>query len=597
MCGILTVYDKSNRINESNFFDALKLLEHRGPDSLNKKILNNNKVYLGHSRLSIIDLTENANQPIFNENDALSIICNGEIYNYKELKEELKNLGHSFKSDSDSEVILHGFEEWGTSILDKIEGMFSFVIYDNEKDEMFIARDGMGIKPLYYYYNDKDFFIVSSELKPIKSILSNLNISTLGLSYLLSICHIPSPYTIWEDVFKLDPGSYLTFKNNKISIKNYWQPASTIDYKRDYSQDEWDKLFNNVVDHQLIADVPVGLFLSAGLDSTSIALASVNTKKNIHPLTLGFKDSPLDEIYIASEVTKELSLEHKTKILELDDIDLLINKVSSYIDEPILFSSLLVMDSISEYASQNFKTIISGSGGDEVLGGYSWQKSKFKSFYLNQNGINMVSLANMLRKNLTYEESFLYSYLKKSSMRFKVNQLHRLFPDSKKNFSAKKLVEPYLKYYSSKLPIIRRIQKLDLMIFCSGINLSLVDKASMHNSLEVRVPFLDRNIVDWGIQKPVVKDDMKMKTSKNTLRNYLKGKISDKVLKMKKRGFRMLNMDKINYEMYLEEVLDSKLVRENYFDKKYIIELFNKKDIAKIYSLVFITKWIKAQNI
>lgn len=596
MCGILAVYSKKNKVDQNKFLYSLKQMNHRGPDNLEIYYSDNEKVSLGHVRLSIVDLSKEGNQPMSNENNNLYLVCNGEIYNYKKLKLELEELGHVFYSNSDSEVILHGYEEWGHNVVDKIEGMFAFIIYNKQKNELFSARDGMGIKPLYYYDND-EYLIIASELSSIKSYSNNLEISDVGISYLLTICHIPAPYTIWKNVKKLYPGNYFIFQNNSLKIKTFWEPSSKLNKNINDTEKEWENIFHKVIDEQLVADVPVGLFLSAGLDSTSIAVAATKIKKNIYPLTLGFNRSPLDELEIASEITKALKLKHLTKTLELEDIDKTLNKVTSYIDEPVLFSSLLVMDSISEYASKHFKTILSGTGGDEVLGGYDWQKSKFELIYINNREIDILSIAYKLIYNLSYKEAFIYSYLKRSSMRFNVEQLHKLFPASKKVFSNKKLVEPYLRYYSPKLPITRKIQKLDLMIFCSGINLSLIDKSSMHNSLEVRVPFLDRNIVNFGIEKPITKQDMQNKNSKNTLRKYLKNNITEEILKMKKRGFRMLNMDKINYENYQKEIMASFFIRNDYWNKDYVIKIFKKKDLAKIYSLVFLTKWARAQNL
>jgi Asparagine synthase (glutamine-hydrolyzing) len=234
--------------------------------------------------------------------------------------------------------------------------MFAFVLWDEKKEKFIFARDGVGIKPLYYY-KDNDTIIFSSELDPIIELANQkLKLSIKGLSYLLSICHVPAPFTIWENIYKLEPGNMGIFsKNNMIfEKKEYWSPTSKINYENKTNIEE---LFKKIVDEQLVSDVPVGLFLSGGIDSISLAYASTLINKNINPLTLGFKNNPLDEVSIAKAVTNRLGLNHEVKILDINDIDSLIEECSRKIDEPVLFSSLMATDAISKKANEKYKTI------------------------------------------------------------------------------------------------------------------------------------------------------------------------------------------------------------------------------------------------
>jgi asparagine synthase (glutamine-hydrolysing) len=595
MCGLLAIYSKKE-IRKSKFICALKKIEHRGPDNTSYWNSTSKNIFLGHTRLSIIDISEDGNQPMFNETKDILLVCNGEIYNFKNLRENLIKKGHKFKSKSDSEVILHAYVEWGEDFINKLEGMFAFVLWDEKKERFIFARDGVGIKPLYYY-KDKDSIIFSSELDPIIELANQkLKLSIKGLSYLLSICHVPAPFTIWENIYKLEPGHMGIFsKNNMIfEKKEYWSPTSKINYKNKTNIEE---LFKIIVDEQLISDVPVGLFLSGGIDSVSLAYASTLINKNINPLTLGFKNNPLDETSIAKDVTNKLGLNHEVKILDTIDIDSLIKECSSKIDEPVLFSSLMVTDAISKKAKGKYKTILSGAGGDEVFGGYIWQKSKFVSMYINKTYFEFKSLFYMLKERLSFSDSFLMSYLKRTCTRFTLYKLYKLMPKSKKNFNSRDLIKPFKKYYSKDLPIMRRIQKLDVMIFCSGINLSLMDKASMWNSIEVRVPFLDRRLVNYGISLPINKNEYSEKNSKSILRSFLKGNVPDEVLSMKKRGFRILNMKNLDFKGYKDEIFSSYFVKNNLWDKAYINKIFNKKDSAKIYSLIFLSRWIKKYDL
>ena len=595
MCGLLAVYTKKE-IERNKFEQALKKIEHRGPDNTSFWNSNDKSIFLGHTRLSIIDISEDGNQPMLNETKDVVLVCNGEIYNYITLRENLIKKGHKFKSKSDSEVILHAYVEWGEDFINKLEGMFAFVLWDEKKERFIFARDGVGIKPLYYYKDDNSI-IFSSELDPIIELANQkLKLSLKSLSYLLSICHVPAPYTIWENIYKLEPGHMGIFsKNNMIfKKKEYWSPTSKINYE---NKSNIEGLFKKIVDEQLISDVPVGLFLSGGLDSISLAYASTLINKKINPLTLGFKNNPLDEVSIAKDVTNRLDLTHEVKILDINDIDSLIKECSSKIDEPVLFSSLMVTDAISKKANEKYKTILSGAGGDEVFGGYGWQKSKFVSMYINKAYFEFKSLFFMLKERMSFSDSFLMSYLKRTCTRFTLNKLYKLMPKSKYIFNSKDLVKPFKQYYSKELPIMRRIQKLDVMIFCSGINLSLMDKASMWNSLEVRVPFLDRRLVDYGISLPINKNEYSEKNSKSILRRFLKGNVPDDVLSMKKRGFRMLNMKNLDLKGYKDEIFGSYFVKNNLWNKDYINKIFNKKDSAKIYSLIFLSRWIKKYDL
>ena len=595
MCGILAVYTKIE-LEKNKFEQALKKIEHRGPDNTSFWNSIDKKVFMGHTRLSIIDISEEGNQPMFNETKDIVLVCNGEIYNFKSLRESLLEKGHKFKSKSDSEVILHAYIEWGEKFIDKLEGMFAFVLWDEKKERFIFARDGVGIKPLYYYKDDNSI-IFSSELDPIIKLANQkLKLSIKGLSYLLSICHVPAPYTIWDNIYKLEPGHMGIFsKNNmKFEKKEYWSPTSKINHENKTNIEE---LFKKIVDEQLISDVPVGLFLSGGIDSISLAYASTLINKNLNPLTLGFKNEPLDEVSVAKDVTNKLGLNHEVKILDINDIGSLIEKCSSKIDEPVLFSSLMATDAISKKASENYKTMLSGMGGDEVFGGYGWQKSKFISIYINKAYLEFKSLFHMIKDRLSFSDSFLMGYLKKTCTRFTLYKLYKLMPKSKNIFNSRDLIEPFKKYYSKDLPIMRRIQKLDAMIFCSSINLSLIDKASMWNSLEVRVPFLDRRLIDYGIGCPINKNEYSEKNSKSILRKFLKGNISDDVLNMKKRGFRILNMKYLDFGKYKDEVLNSYFVKNNLWNKDYINKIFLKRDSAKIYSLIFLSKWVKKYNL
>ena len=365
MCGI---YLTNKQIDEFEFKDNLEQIVSRGPDNLSIKLFDN--IYFGHVRLSILDLDVRSNQPMVLNN--LIIIFNGEIYNYKILKEELKIFGYTFNTDSDTEVILYSYLKWGNDCVRKFNGMFAFCIYDTENKIIFSARDRLGVKPLYYHINDT-YFEFCSQLKPI---FKNKKVNNKSLTLYYELGYIPSPFSILENVFKLEPGTYLLLNtiNNQYHINKYWDLSQTeiFDYKYQTIKNNFFSLLKDSVELRLNSDVPIGTFLSGGIDSALISsISSKLLKTKLNTFTISFDNIKYSEGVIAKKFSSILNTNHHESIFSPNDLlEILPNFIDSF-DEPFADSSSLPSLFLSKNTKKKVTVCLSGDGGDESFFGYN----------------------------------------------------------------------------------------------------------------------------------------------------------------------------------------------------------------------------------
>ncbi|MEJ2252289.1 MAG: asparagine synthase (glutamine-hydrolyzing) [Candidatus Lokiarchaeota archaeon] len=340
MCGIIGVFANED-IDLNKFIEMRDELKHRGPDDEGVYLNQSGNIALGHRRLSIIDLSPNGKQPMSNEDKTIWITFNGEIYNYQKLKDYLIKQGHKFKTNTDTEVIIHGYEEWEYDVLNKINGMFAFGILDENKNELFLARDRLGIKPLYYYFKNKKLIFASEVKGIIKDTEIKRIINLKALKYYFLFGYIPNPYSIWEDIYKLPPGKYLLFKNGKISIKKYWDINNNSIYKNEKSIiKKIKKLFSSSIKYRLISDVPVGVLLSGGLDSSLVSAFTARIKKEIITFSIGFKPENISELNDAKFIANYLGVKNVNNILSKNNIDKFLDKLLYFYDEPFGISSI-----------------------------------------------------------------------------------------------------------------------------------------------------------------------------------------------------------------------------------------------------------------
>jgi asparagine synthase (glutamine-hydrolysing) len=398
MCGIISIYEKENlKFNPDYLYKMADKLKYRGPDEIS--FYNNSPVLIAHTRLSIIDLNTGS-QPIFNEDKSILCILNGEIYNYKELRKKLINKKHVFVSNSDTEVIVHLYEEYGNDFFVHLNGMFAIALYDINNDIMLIGRDRMGEKPVIYYEDEK-FFIFASEIKSLLSSgLIEKKINYEALSLYMNSLYVPAPLTIIDKCKKLQPASYIKIQNKVLSLHKYWNPNVIIDRKsseEDFCQ-IFNEIFNDAVKIRLEADVPLGIFLSGGIDSSAVAAyAAMQSKNKVKTFCVGFSDN-MDERPYAKLVSEQFKTNHFEIFVGSLTSDDIINSLEYY-DEPFADSSSVPSYFISKEARKHVKVILTGDGGDEFFSGYNYyvkNKYNFSNKYFNYfiKKINNTSINN-----------------------------------------------------------------------------------------------------------------------------------------------------------------------------------------------------------
>jgi len=527
-----------------------EIIRHRGPDSGGVYV--GEGFSLGNRRLSIIDLRKEGDQPIFNENRSICIVYNGEIYNYRELKYELEAKGHKFYSNTDTEVIVHAYEEYGEECLHKFNGMFAFAILDIKQNKLFLARDRIGIKPIYYLWNEK-YFIFGSEIKSIleyKGIERNVNLQSLY--YYLAYEFVPGPATMFQNIFKLNPGHYILLKDGKLEIKKYWDlEFPEIENKSVYYYTEKLRdLIESSIKLRLISDVPIGVFLSGGLDSsTVVAFMKKHFDGKLQTFSIDYDDKSYSEIEYAKYVANYYETEHH--ILNIKDITAEdIEKSIWHLDEPMTDLSSIPFYMISQKARQNVKVCLSGEGGDEVFSGYDrFKASKFHENYYKR-------IPRFVRENLFVPlVDSLPDTKKKKGL---INITKRFIEGTKlpdygyhmrwQYFSNKTLEEnlyqPLMKnkIAMNGLKLIKECADrctardrlsnelyIDTRFTMPDSVLMKVDKMSMANSLEVRVPFLDHRILEFSASIP---SDLKLKgfKTKYIFREMIKDILPQKIV-------------------------------------------------------------------
>lgn len=506
MCGFVgftNTKDNSNRIIE----DMMDKIRHRGPDSGGK--YTDEDIALGFRRLSIIDISESGDQPIYNEDKSKVLLFNGEIYNYQTIREELLAKGHTFTTNTDSEVLLHGYEEYGEKLLDKLRGMFAFVIWDKNTKELFGARDFFGIKPMYYAVMD-DTFIFGSEIKSFLAHPSfKKELNETALENYLTFQYSPTNETFFKNVYKLPPAHFFKYYNGKLEIKRYWDVNFSADEKPE--MDEWveriSDTFKNSVEAHKIADVEVGSFLSSGVDS-SYAASVANVDKTF---TVGFgEDEKYNEIGWAKEFSQYIGKENISKVITPEEYWDNIRKIQYHMDEPLADPSCIALYFVCKKASEYVKVVLSGEGADEIFGGYNIYKEPLGSHAYKslpkfvRKGIGSVAshlpqkrgINFLVRNGKDLEERFIgNAYMFTPKERKQLLKIKTNAPDPTA------ITAPFYEKVKDK-DQITKMQYLDLHLWMAGDILLKADKMSMANSLELRVPFLDKEVMALAEQIP-----------------------------------------------------------------------------------------------
>lgn len=548
MCGIFG-FTNFNKNDLKKARESLHTLEHRGPDQWNDYF---DDIYMGHQRLSILDLSEHGKQPMLSPDENVIITINGEIYNFLELKKELESK-YTFKSTSDSEVILYGYTEWGIDkLLKKIDGMYAISIYDKKEDLLYLVRDRAGIKPLYYG-NIKGQISWASELKAIQKLYENQNILEYDYTAFydfLTYFYIPTPKSMYKNVYKLEPANYLKIdvRSNTFEKIKYWQ----LEVKKCNDDIEVAKkkiydLVKKSVDEQMVADVPVGFFLSGGMDSSTVVAFASQNHNDINTFSIGFTDKSHDETHFADMVADMYKTKHHKKILDEDTTKDMFHKIKDWYDEPFGDTSCFPTYLVSEFSKENSTVVLTGDGGDEVFGGYNWYK-RFES--LQTFSFPALRFLKVFTKPLKKQKNILGKIARKIESQFFLDDFEiytrlmgGMLKDEKEKYrklwNIDKNYDDYWyfrKFYKKDLDLYTRLQYLDFHTYLHDDIFTKVDRVSMAVSLECRVPFMKKEIIEYSfsLQKEVriYQDELKG-VMKEAFREILPVEIIDR----DKKGF------------------------------------------------------------
>lgn len=558
MCGINGYLQYNPILNNNQIYHLINTMNesiyHRGPDDDGLFIQEN--VGLGMRRLSIIDLST-GKQPLFNEDKSLVIVFNGEIYNYKSLKDNLVLKGHVFTTTSDTEVVIHCFEEYGNKCFDKLKGMFAFAIYDIKNKKVTIARDRSGEKP-FYYYKKEDVLLFASELKSIlASNITNMRISKTALNQYLQLTYISAPLTIFEDIYKLLPGHYMEIdKNGNIKIEEYWDVKYCCnDLILDYDQckKELRSTLFHAVEECMVSDVPIGALLSGGIDSTIIiGIMSHIVGKPIETFTIGYTNKQYDESNRAKVASNFHHTNHHIYYLNYNDVLPELELILNNIDEPFADSSYIPTYIISKYAKQYVKTVLTGDAGDELFGGYNkyligyyndmytkipeWIRDKVicKIVYALPDNTSQI---RKVKKVIENSSQNIYDQRKNlMCLGFKNDELPFLLKDYMIDPQSTDFIYSYYKKQDEVNDELSHALYTDYKVLLEGDMLTKVDRASMLSSLETRIPMLYKDVVELAARIPS-KYKITHSEKKVILKDTFRDLIPKELMNASKRGF------------------------------------------------------------
>ena len=585
MCGFCGFTEVNNR--ELVIKKMMDCIVHRGPDSAGAHV--NGNVTMGFRRLSIIDI-EDGSQPMYNEDGTIVLVFNGEIYNYKDLREALIEKGHKFKSNADTEVLVHLYEEKGKDMLEYLRGMFAFMIYDLKNDVAFGARDFFGIKPFYYSMVNGSLLFGSE----IKSFLEfpgfEKRVNKKALENYLTFQYSVLSETFFEGVFKLMPGHYIIYENNELKIERYYMPEFKINTEKKKLQQtiaEFEEVVQESIEAHKISDVEVGSFLSSGVDSSYIA-ASFNGDKTF---TVGFDYDKYNEIDYAKNLSSKINIDNYSKTITTEEYWNALPKVQYHMDEPLADPSAVALYFVSKTASEHVKVALSGEGADEFFGGYNiyrepmdlsiitWLPKKVRKFIAS--AVNIIpfsfkgkSFFNRAAKDV--EERFIGN-----AYMFTKEEREKILKNPLKSYAPSELTKPYYDMVKD-FDDVTKMQFIDINFWLIGDILLKADKMSMANSLEVRVPYLDKEVFKAAAEVPPEYRVNKVST-KYVFRMAAKDKLPNEVASKKKLGFPVpiriwLKEDK--YYSIVKKAFTSKAANE-YFNTNEIVSFLDKHKAGK----------------
>ena len=591
MCGI-TGYYAFEEVRQEALGDATDAMKQRGPDMSGS--WQEGHVGLGHRRLSILDTSDKGRQPMSAADGRFQLIFNGEIYNYRELRGELVSAGYSFTSETDTEVLLAALMEWGKAAIEKLNGFFAFAFYDVESDYLLVARDRFGIKPLVYHHGHKGVFF-ASELKSLMAYGLPKELNRKALSLYFELTYIPPPFTIFENIHKLRPGHFLEIRKGSISLSSYYQlPYPAENPYRDY--DSASQAIRSTIEDsvlaRLVSDVPLGTFLSGGIDSSIVSAIAAKHTTDLHTFSIGYQDHPFfDETHFAESVARKIGSHHHTFKLSNEDLLQHVEQTIGYFDEPFADSSALPMFILSHLTRKHVTVALSGDGADEIFSGYNKHEAWVKA--RQRNAVNALIrsfgfLLRILPKSRQNKWTNLFRQLDKYRQLLAMDAKDRYwhlaaFIPSKEidRLVLPKMRESIQGFREELIDFvdddeINAVLALDVQLVLAGDMLTKVDWMSMANSLEVRVPFLDHRVVAEAFRVPEA-SKIKGKERKFILKDTFRKDLPDELFTRGKHGFEVPLLDWFRRELsgdLEEEVFNpSRLKEQGIFESSAVMDL------------------------
>jgi len=593
MCGICGIYDlNSLSVDKNTLKQMCSVITHRGPDDIGLFLDDN--IGLGMRRLRIIDI-EGGHQPVHNEDESVWIVFNGEIYNYRELRASLEQKGHIFYTHSDTEVIVHLYEEFGDKCLNELNGMFAFAIWDSRKNRVFLARDRIGIKPLHYIISNGKL-IFGSEIKSIlevETVKREVNLN--ALHQFIGFEYVPAPDTMFKGIKKLLPGHMLIFEKGKCTIRKYWDLEFSTPENQSvefYSAKIYD-LLKKSVERRLVSDVPIGAFLSGGIDSSAIVgLMSDLVDQPVKTFSIGFEDQSYNELKYARIVADYFGTEHHEEIIRPDAVQM-VDKIIKHLDEPFADVSVFPTYMVSELAKKHVTVVLSGDGGDELFAGYDWYKaSKLDRYYrkipqkIRHNVISKTIQQLPISRQKKGAANMLKRFVEGSSLPVAGRHVRWQYftTNAERNelFSNKFNEISYFlrdfdcvdKYYSmnNASDELSKEQFIDVKMYLPDDILVKVDRMSMANSLEARVPFLDHNLAEFSATIP---QHLKLHgiTTKYILKRAMSDLLPKEIIHRQKQGFSIPMKNWLRDEllnMMLDLLSKERIEEKGYFNYEYV---------------------------
>lgn len=574
MCGIAG-FISPKKATEKTLKDMLNRIIHRGLDGEGTYI--DGDVALGHRRLAIIDLNT-GEQPIYNEDKTLVVVFNGEIYNYQELREILIKEGHVFKTNSDTEVLVHGYEAWGVDLPKHLKGMYAFALWNKKTKELYLARDEWGIKPLYYY-ESKDSFLFASEIKAMldhPDFKKELNKEILA-SY-LCFNSTPTKETFFKGVYRLEPGQFLLYKDGKKRMENFFSlQFEEVEQKKEEVVPKIKKAMETSVQYHLLSDVEVGSFLSSGIDSSYL----VSLAKPDKTYTVGYEEATYDEIVYAKNLTEMLGIHNTSKKITKEEYMNAIPRILYYMDEPLANPSMISLYFVSELASKDVKVVLTGEGADELFGGYNSYLQETGQMWYNKIPYGIRHLFSQMVSFLPEVRGFNFIYRRGMKLEDNHIGLGRVFSDreamrivkEKKQISTKEITAPVYQEYQKSSSLVKR-QAIDYYFWLVNDFLHAVDRNTMCFGLEARTPFLFKDVYDVARTLPKHLKINKKET-KVALRLASKDTIPNDAYKKKKLGFPVPLRDWLREDDVYHKI-------DVAFKSEISLELFEYKRIKKL---------------